>query len=181
MDPIDEDPSVGLDGPVPMRRAAEDGGRAPQKEKPSPTSESREDRCSRLKLTGICETCGRDIRIGTCHTPLEVGIQCIRCSDGSDPQFESKHGDGKPKRRRRKKPQPGLFWNLGKAPRAAKHAPDAESHSPDDSHARDEAKLTPNVCVARRARRNERDFTPFIRLTIAPSAWQWPTSPMLAW
>ena len=57
---------------------------------------------------------------------------------------ESKHGDGKPKRRRRKKPQPGLFWNLGKAPRAAKHAPDAESHSPDDSHARDEAKLTPN-------------------------------------
>ena len=35
---------------------------------------------------------------------------------------ESKHGDGKPKRRRRKKPQPGLFWNLGKAPRAAKHA-----------------------------------------------------------
>ena len=57
---------------------------------------------------------------------------------------ESKHGDGKPKRRRRKKPQPGLFWNRGKAPRAAKHAPDAESHSPDDSHARDEAKLTPN-------------------------------------
>ena len=57
---------------------------------------------------------------------------------------ESKHGDGKPKRRRRKKPQPGLFWNRGKAPRAAKHAPDAESHSPDDSHACDEAKLTPN-------------------------------------
>ena len=57
---------------------------------------------------------------------------------------ESKHGDGKPKRRRRKKPQPGLFWNRGKAPRAAKHAPDAESHSPDDSHVRDEAKLTPN-------------------------------------
>ena len=57
---------------------------------------------------------------------------------------ESKHGDGKPKRRRRKKPQPGLFWNRGKAHPAAKHAPDAESHSPDDSHARDEAKLTPN-------------------------------------
>mgnify|MGYP006885668867 CR=1 FL=1 len=57
---------------------------------------------------------------------------------------ESKHGDGKPKRRRRKKPQPGLFWNRGRAPPAAKHAPDAESHSPDDSHARDEAKLTPN-------------------------------------
>ena len=57
VDPIDEDLSGGLDGPIPMRRAAEDGGRAPQKEKPSPTSEPREDRGSRLQLTGICRSC----------------------------------------------------------------------------------------------------------------------------
>ena len=99
-----------------MGRIAEDDGRAPQKVKPSRTSESRKDRCSRLQLSGICEICERDIRIGTCHTPLGAGIQFTRCSC---PQRESKYGDGKPKSKRGKKPQPGLFWNLGKAPRAA--------------------------------------------------------------
>ena len=65
--------------------------------------------------------------------------KCSRCSAS-----DSKYGDRKTKRERRKKPQPGVFWNLGKAPRAAKHAPDAGSHSPDDPHVRDEPKLTPN-------------------------------------
>ena len=99
-----------------------------------------------------------------------------------------------PKRRRRKKSQPGHFWNLGIAPPTAKHAPDAESHSedgrvavaaaanvrlsrkkadmkekksdkstafsfhsPDDSHARDEAKLTPEQTTAPAC---SSDFTP---------------------
>ena len=100
----------------PMGRTTEDSARAPQKEKPrcalgshedmalgsesptpvlehkhaapepSPTSESREDRCSRLQLCGICETCGRDIPVGQCFTSLEVGLKCY-IFDGSQHKF----------------------------------------------------------------------------------------------